>query len=317
MPGNEPVSPQVSVVIPTRARPELVARAVRSALAQDGSQIEVIVVLDGPDGATQRALACIADPRMRVLALPERAGLGAARNAGVKAARGPWVGLLDDDDEWLPGKLRAQLDVAEQARCPSPIISCRFIARREQGDVILPRRVPGLHEAISEYLFCQTRLLGGEGVILPSTILAPRAVFQRTPFRHERLPHEGSDWLLRAVREDGVGVEFVAAREPLAIWHAEGARSRIGNSDDWQASLAWADENAALLSPRARAAFILTRASQEARRGRHWPALWRMPWQAFRDGRPTSISLLAHASIWLVPPRLRFRLADWLNRWRP
>jgi glycosyltransferase involved in cell wall biosynthesis len=301
MPGNESVPPQVSVVIPTRERPELVGRAVRSALAQEGSEIEVIVVLDGPDEATVRALASVDDPRLRVLALPERAGLGAARNAGVKAARSPWVGLLDDDDEWLPGKLKTQLDVAQRARCPSPIVSCRFIARREQGDVVLPRRVPGPHEAISEYLFCQTRLLGGEGVILPSTILAPRAVFERTPFRHERLPHEGSDWLLHALLEEGVGVEFVAEMEPLVIWHAEGTHSRIGNSNDWQASLAWADQNAA---------------SQEARRGRHWAAFWRLPQKAFHDGRPTGIGLLAHASIWLVPASLRFHMAALLSQWR-
>ncbi len=54
-----PPTPDVSVVVPTRARPELVTRAVRSALAQTVADIEVIVVIDGPDEPTRATLdAC-------------------------------------------------------------------------------------------------------------------------------------------------------------------------------------------------------------------------------------------------------------------
>ncbi|MBY0277507.1 glycosyltransferase, partial [Candidatus Binatia bacterium] len=70
--------PLVTVVIPTADRPQLVLRAVLTALAQTERRIEVVVVVDGPDPATTRALATLDDPRLRVLELPARGGVGAA-----------------------------------------------------------------------------------------------------------------------------------------------------------------------------------------------------------------------------------------------
>ena len=66
----------VSAVIPTRGRPELLRRAVRSALAQTLREIEVVVVIDGEDPATQVVLQELAqqDGRLRVLALPCQRG---------------------------------------------------------------------------------------------------------------------------------------------------------------------------------------------------------------------------------------------------
>src|SRR5436190_16097452 len=66
--------PDVSVVVPTRSRPGLVPRAVRSALAQTHDNLEVVVVVDGPDPATRAALDGIADARVRVVELSESRG---------------------------------------------------------------------------------------------------------------------------------------------------------------------------------------------------------------------------------------------------
>jgi len=307
----------VSVVVPTAGRPHLVVRAVRSALEQTLRELEVVVVLDGPDADTTAGLGRIDDPRLRTIELPRRLGVGDARNAAVDAARSPWVALLDDDDEWLPDKIALQLAAAHASTWREPIVSCRFLSRTEHGDVVLPRRRPVHGEPISEYLFCQRGLLGGEGLVLPSTLLAPTSLLRRVRFRHRRLPHEGSDWLLRALRDDGVGVEFVRTREPLVVFHGEGTRERMSNASDWRASLAWAADNADLLTPRAHAAFVLIRASLEARRGREWRAFWPLVAAAFRHGRPTAVGLLAHALIWTVPPRTRFTMADRLARWMP
>jgi glycosyltransferase involved in cell wall biosynthesis len=66
--------PKVSAVIPSRNRPELVCRAVQSVLNQTFTDIEAVVVVDGPDPATLHALEQIADPRVRVVALQESVG---------------------------------------------------------------------------------------------------------------------------------------------------------------------------------------------------------------------------------------------------
>src|SRR5258708_4440871 len=120
-------SPSVSVVIPTRARPALVVRAVNSALQQTFGDLEVIVVIDGRDEETLAALASISSPRLRLLPLPTQVGGSRARNEGVHAATGEWVAFLDDDDEWLPEKLEKQLAVARASELPDPIVACKVM----------------------------------------------------------------------------------------------------------------------------------------------------------------------------------------------
>lgn len=314
---GSPVEPLVSVIVPTADRPSLVVRAVQSALAQTTRALEVVVVVDGPDPATTCALAGVADPRLRLLELPQRRGVGDARNAGVDAARGEWIALLDDDDEWLPDKLALQLAVARASSHARPIVSCRFVARDEHGDALRPRRLPEPGEEPSEYLFCQRGLLGGEGVVLPSTILAPASLLREVRFRHARLPYEGSDWVLRALRAAGTGLAFVPGARPLAIFHGEDARPRMSNGRDWRAALDWAGANADLLSPRAHAAVLLIRASLEAQRARDRHGLGVLLRTAFRRGRPTASSLAAHALIRFVPPGLRFRVGARIARALP
>lgn len=99
---------RVSVVIPAYNRAATIARAIGSALAQDPSPLEVIVVDDGSTDATPAVVAAIGDPRLRLVTQPN-GGVAAARNRGIAEARGELVAFLDSDDEWLPGKLAAQL----------------------------------------------------------------------------------------------------------------------------------------------------------------------------------------------------------------
>ena len=103
--------PEISVIIPTRNRSGMVPRAVRSAFAQGGADLEVIVVDDGSTDETRSVLAGLEDPRLRVLAV-DHGGVAAARNHGVAAAQGEWVAFLDDDDYWAPEKLAQQLAAA-------------------------------------------------------------------------------------------------------------------------------------------------------------------------------------------------------------
>lgn len=92
-----------TVVIPTYNRAGLITRAVTSALDQDTSPAEIIVVNDGSTDNTVEVLAALSD-RIRVVN-QENAGGAAARNAGVEAAASEWVAFLDSDDVWLPDHL--------------------------------------------------------------------------------------------------------------------------------------------------------------------------------------------------------------------
>lgn len=104
--------PRVSVVIPTYNRSGALDRTIRSVLAQTERDLEIIVVDDGSTDDTPGVLARYGS-QLRVIR-QRNAGAGAARNAGIEAARAPFVAFLDDDDVWLPEKTREQLALFDQ-----------------------------------------------------------------------------------------------------------------------------------------------------------------------------------------------------------
>lgn len=103
--------PLLSVVIPTWNRAHVVCEAIESALNQHGRKVEVIVVDDCSTDATIDLVKKTFGSRVQVLQQLTRGGQGAARNAGALLACGEFVGFLDSDDIWLPGKLDAELSV--------------------------------------------------------------------------------------------------------------------------------------------------------------------------------------------------------------
>ncbi len=108
-------TPLVSVVTATYNMGRYVREAVDSVLAQDWPALEVIVVDDGSTDDTAAALAAYeGEPRVRVIR-QANAGQTAAKNAGLRAARGAYVGFCDADNAWLPGKLARQVPLLEAA----------------------------------------------------------------------------------------------------------------------------------------------------------------------------------------------------------
>jgi glycosyltransferase involved in cell wall biosynthesis len=114
---------RLSVVIPTWNRARLVCEAVESALFQTGGDVEVIVVDDGSTDGTSAIVEQRFGRRVKLLRMPRRSGVGAARNAGVRQATGDLLAFLDSDDLWLPGKLDAELTILEQFPEAEAIVS--------------------------------------------------------------------------------------------------------------------------------------------------------------------------------------------------
>ncbi len=300
--------PDVSVVIPTLNRPELVIRAVRSALAQTVDSIEVVVVVDGPDDDTRTALASIADARVRVVGLSERGGAPNARNMGAIAAHGKWTALLDDDDEWLPTKLEIQLDLARQASAAQPIIASRLINRTPRADVVLPRRLPAPDEPLSEYLTVRRGLFHGDGFIQTSTIMAPTELLRRVPFATGLRRLQELDWTLRAMTHDGVDLIF--ADEPLVVWYTDEDRPRVSFDLPWREQLEWLQRSQNLFTKRAYAAVTMSVISSMAAPTRSAKACGTLLREARRNGRPGTLDYLTFAQIWLLPPHVRRSLRD-------
>jgi glycosyltransferase involved in cell wall biosynthesis len=248
-------APRVTAVIPTRNRPDLVCRAVRSVLSQTVTDIECIVVIDGPDSATVEALAHIDDTRLQVLALEENVGGNEARNFGVRAGRGEWIALLDDDDEWLPRRLEIQLAVATTP-APVTMVASRFLDRMSYGDLVRPRKFPKPKQHISEFLWCEVSPLGGiEGFPQTSTWLIERNFLLEVPFTKNLKALQDLDWLLHAFANPRMQVRFID--EPLIIFHNDMGRARVAKRIDWQFCRDWAMRNRDLFTKRAFAFFLV------------------------------------------------------------
>ncbi|HEX3233703.1 MAG TPA: glycosyltransferase [Gemmatimonadales bacterium] len=108
---------EISVVIPTHQRCELLSRTLHSVFAQLEVDIEVIIVDDGSTDGTSALVSGLGDPRIRLIRHERALGVSAARNRGVMEATGEWVAFLDDDDLWAPEKLARQLDAVRRSHC--------------------------------------------------------------------------------------------------------------------------------------------------------------------------------------------------------
>ena len=138
--------PLVSVVIPTHNRANMIGRAIESVLSQTYTNFEVIVVSDGSTDNTEKVVNSFSDHRIILLKHDESRGASAARNTGMRAARGKYIAFLDDDDEWTPNKLELQLPVITNSPPEVGLVyawmdyvykgnSIKFHAPRLRGDV--------------------------------------------------------------------------------------------------------------------------------------------------------------------------------------
>lgn len=252
--------PRVSVVIPTRNRPQSVMAAVRSALAQTVPPLEVIVVIDGPDPVTAEALAQAGEPLVRVLQNEASRGAGAARNTGIRAARGDYVALLDDDDTWRPRKLEAQLAWVEE-NAPGPLVlGCQAAWQDGSPDpAIWPLRPPAPGERFAHYLFVRDR--AGEGMLPTPTLLVSRELARACPMPERLRTHEEWDWMLDL---EAAGATFAVVMEPLVDVDARPRRQSVSSDAGWRASLAWALSRADDLGGQAFSSFVLTEVHRTA-----------------------------------------------------
>lgn len=110
----------VSIIIPTYSRPTNLCRAIDSVLSQTYKPIEIIIVDDNGIGSdyqkeTERILSkYIENEQIIYIKHDVNKNGSAARNTGVRAAHGFYVGLLDDDDEFLPNKVEEQVKCLEE-----------------------------------------------------------------------------------------------------------------------------------------------------------------------------------------------------------
>jgi glycosyltransferase involved in cell wall biosynthesis len=310
--------PLISVVIPTRNRPELLLRAIRSVFAQTYTKFEIIVVIDGHDADSIEALSSVRDPRLRYIEIANSGGGNQARNLGASMANADWIALLDDDDEWLPEKLRRQVSIlAESGFNSQVVVACRFVAREPKGDAVWPRRLPAEKETVGDYMFDCRSLFDGEAALKTSTLMLSKKMMAETKFSTRVRKHQEIDFLLRASRNEKLQLRF--AEEPLAIWNVDAARSAINNERNWRQSFDWIRSHRSKMRPKAYSGFLLVNLASESSGQGEWQAFVPILREAFIHGRPNAVQLVRYVCMWLLPPSVRqkVRLAVQRNRCAP
>jgi glycosyltransferase involved in cell wall biosynthesis len=147
----EPAKPTVTVIIPTFNRASVVGRAIRSVLVQTCQDWELIVVDDGSTDGTEQGVRSFSDHRIKYIRHERNRGGAAARNTGIRCARGEYVAFLDDDDEWLPEKLEKELEVFRNSDPEVGLVYSGMIVLDEGGNVLkvgMPTESGWAHEAL-------------------------------------------------------------------------------------------------------------------------------------------------------------------------
>ena len=202
----------MSVIVPTRQRPELLRRAVTSIVDQryDG-EIEVMIVFD-QETPVDPEVPMQDRRRIRLMTNDRSPGLAGARNSGILATSTDLVGYCDDDDEWLPGKARRQADAFADAPEAEVVVTGATIVYEDRT----------IDRISSQPTITLQRLLRSRAQeVHPSSIVVRRAsMVDGIGLVDEDIPGsygEDYEWLLRAAGR----MPILAVPEALVrvYWH--------------------------------------------------------------------------------------------------
>ncbi|MDH3973179.1 MAG: glycosyltransferase [Deltaproteobacteria bacterium] len=170
--------PVVSIVIPTFNRAHLLGLAINTVLSQTYRNFDLIIVDDASADNTEDIVNSFNDNRIRYCRHEKNRGGSAARNTGIKAARGEYIAFLDDDDEWLPRKLEQQVAKFSESSEKVGLIYCGYACVYQ--DRVVSEIIPKLKGSIYRETL-QSCILGGP------TAIVKRECFDKSGFFDEDL----------------------------------------------------------------------------------------------------------------------------------
>lgn len=187
--------PLFSVVIPTYNRVDLLFKSVRSALNQSCDNYEIIVVDDGSSAdVVERIKPLAGEDKVKLILCPDNKGGGAARNIGIKEAKGEYICFLDSDDIWHADKLKEEKAVIESLSQVDIVYSQMKNIKEGKVIEVVPKVGITDDQLLSDYLFFHIK--GGRGMPTP-TLVVKAEIAKRTLFDDELRGHQDWDFLLR------------------------------------------------------------------------------------------------------------------------
>ncbi|HAZ29024.1 MAG TPA: hypothetical protein DCY48_04615 [Candidatus Magasanikbacteria bacterium] len=210
--------PSVSVIIPTHNRPAILEKAVESVLGQTFQDFELIIVDDGGVLPLDTTQPLFTNPKIRMFRHEKSLGGGAARNTGIRNARGEYVAFLDDDDFWLPNKLEIQME--QFFHTPDDVgfsFGSVYIIMNEE------KKMTNVHSGVKD--FHELSLTNFKG-FLTSTLVVKKYVFQHSGLFDETLPsHQEAELVIRITKKyKGMGINI-----PLVVMLMTSGHVHIGS----------------------------------------------------------------------------------------
>jgi glycosyltransferase involved in cell wall biosynthesis len=238
--------PLISAIIPTYNRADFIAHTIRSVLKQSYRNIEIVVVDDASIDNTDDIVKNITDPRIIYIRHDKNCGPSAARNTGVRIAKGRFVAFLDSDDEWFPQKIESQLAAIKQQAHPDNVVCyTQVIVSTNKRTYLLPTRGKYENEPIGDYV-C------GDGFISTCSIMLPHDLALNTPFPVNLKHYEDWDFLLRLEEK---GVYWLYLDKTLTTWNNLHREDRLSLSPDDGTD--WLIEHKKYLTKKAQTAFSI------------------------------------------------------------
>jgi len=186
---------RLSVIVPTRDRPELLRQAlasIRAVEAQDFS-LEILV---GDNGSLQETKDVAAEFGA-VHLLAQGVGASAGRNAGLAAASGDYIAFLDDDDVWLSGHLRAHFDALDADPTIDGVLGQVIYADRDLNPSGPPS--PAVHPGDGDEML--RKMLSGWFPQIGTLVVRKPAAQAAGLFDPKLLGGQDLDWMLRIARK--------------------------------------------------------------------------------------------------------------------
>lgn len=208
--------PKVSVIMPAYNSEEFIEQAIRSALNQTYSNLEVIVIDDNSSDTTKDIVERLAveDDRVKLIQNDHNLGAARSRNKGIDLCSGEYVALLDSDDIWYPRKLEVQMELAIKEK--ADIVYCSYAMIDEQGHKKCSDFI------VSEQITLDSTLAKNEIGCL-TVILGPN-VIRKYRFSHEYYHEDFALWV--QLLKDGM--KAVGTKQVLAAYRLR-ENSRAAN----------------------------------------------------------------------------------------
>lgn len=245
--------PLISVIIPSYNNSATIKRTINSVLYQTVQKFEILIVDDFSDdlNITEKVLFDFDDSRIKLIKHQKNKKGGAARNTGVKSAKGKFIAFLDADDEWLPNHLEESLKTIQHQKTKDCLIySKEKIITHNHPDVIVPKRGLNKSEDVTDYLICN------DGFIQTSSFFSHRELFLENPFDEELIRYQDYDLIFKLKKSK---CDLIFSNHLGVILHWENTdQEKKGATIEY--SLNWAKERKHLFTRKSYACFIFSRA---------------------------------------------------------